>query len=381
MAVMSILFPTILVAQHTEIRADASLALSRTTAVLMLLSYTAYIFFQLVTHKNLFDAPTPPPAALAGLETGAGGDEGGEDEEEVVLGFWGGLVWLALVTAAISSLSDFLVSAIEGAAVQWGVPLAFLSVIVIPIANNVTEHAAAVVFAVRNKVDISLGIALGSSTQIAMFVLPLVVLVGWGQGAPLTLDFRVFATAVLFSATLVVAYLLQVTPARCARPNRPPGRASAPSICGPFRPACRAAPRHTYLGSNCGRAPSRCITAPSQLVICCVCVCLALWFACLHRNVCCVRAGRREQLAQGAHAGDHVRRGRRRLLPAQGRAPPALRHAPLAHRPLTVTRAVVVGMLRCRVHSQERDGQVERVCCIISLRVAEKSSIYSRKLC
>lgn len=213
MAVMSILFPTVLVAQHTEIRADASLSLSRTTSLLMLLSYTAYIIFQLVTHKNLFDAPTPPPPALAtggGLETGAGSDEGSEEEEEVVLGFWGGLAWLALVTATISGLSDFLVSAIEGAAVQWGVPLAFLSVIVIPIANNVTEHAAAVVFAVRNKVDISLGIALGSSTQIAMFVLPLVVLVGWALGAPLTLDFRVFATAVLFSSTLVVAYLLQV---------------------------------------------------------------------------------------------------------------------------------------------------------------------------
>jgi Ca2+/Na+ antiporter len=212
MSVMSILFPTILVAQHTEIRADASLSLSRTTSVLMLLCYTAYILFQLVTHKNLFDAPTPPPAALAiaggGLEAGAEGGE--EEEEEVVLGFTGGLVWLALVTLAISCLSDYLVNAIQGAAAEWGVPLAFLSVIVIPIANNVTEHAAAVVFAMKNKVDISLGIALGSSTQIAMFVLPLVVLVGWSLGLPLTLDFRVFATAVLFSSTLVVAYLLQV---------------------------------------------------------------------------------------------------------------------------------------------------------------------------
>jgi Ca2+/Na+ antiporter len=212
MSVMSILFPTILVAQHTEIRADASLSLSRTTSVLMLLCYTAYILFQLVTHKNLFDAPTPPPPALAiaggGLEAGTEGGE--EEEEEVVLGFAGGLVWLALVTLAISSLSDYLVNAIQGAAAEWGVPLAFLSVIVIPIANNVTEHAAAVVFAMKNKVDISLGIALGSSTQIAMFVLPLVVLVGWSLGLPLTLDFRVFATAVLFSSTLVVAYLLQV---------------------------------------------------------------------------------------------------------------------------------------------------------------------------
>lgn len=228
MSVMSILFPTILVAQHTEIRADASLSLSRTTSVLMLLCYTAYILFQLVTHKNLFDAPTPPPPALAiaggGLEAGAEGGE--EEEEEVVLGFAGGLVWLALVTLAISSLSDYLVNAIQGAAAEWGVPLAFLSVIVIPIANNVTEHAAAVVFAMKNKVDISLGIALGSSTQIAMFVLPLVVLVGWSLGLPLTLDFRVFATAVLFSSTLVVAYLLQV---RALPPPTPVLFGSAPT--------------------------------------------------------------------------------------------------------------------------------------------------------
>ena len=67
--------------------------------------------------------------------------------------------------------------ALEAAAVGWGVPDLFLGTIVIPIVGNAAEHAAAIIFAVKNKMELSLGIAVGSSVQIALFVTPFSVLV------------------------------------------------------------------------------------------------------------------------------------------------------------------------------------------------------------
>jgi Ca2+:H+ antiporter len=109
----------------------------------------------------------------------------------------------------ISFLSGYLVNAIDGASESWNMPVAFISVILLPIVGNVAEHASAIMFAMKDKLDISLGVAIGSSTQIAMFVIPFCVVVGWIMGKSMDLKLQLFETATLFITVIVVACMLQ----------------------------------------------------------------------------------------------------------------------------------------------------------------------------
>ncbi|KAI5419155.1 Vacuolar cation/proton exchanger 3, variant 3, partial [Lathyrus oleraceus] len=109
-------------------------------------------------------------------------------EEEAVIGFWSGFAWLAGMTVFIALLSEYVVDTIEDASDSWGLSVSFLSIILLPIVGNAAEHAGAIIFAFKNKLDISLGVALGSSTQIAMFVVPLCVTVSWGMGVNMDLN-------------------------------------------------------------------------------------------------------------------------------------------------------------------------------------------------
>ncbi|KAA8517823.1 hypothetical protein F0562_015312 [Nyssa sinensis] len=94
-------------------------------------------------------------------------------EEAPVIGFWSGFVWLFGMTAVIALLSEYVVGTIEAASESWGISVSFISIILLPIVGNAAEHAGAIIFAFKNKLDISLGVALGSAAQIAMFVVPL----------------------------------------------------------------------------------------------------------------------------------------------------------------------------------------------------------------
>ncbi|XP_028220741.1 vacuolar cation/proton exchanger 5-like isoform X6 [Glycine soja] len=92
------------------------------------------------------------------------------DDESSDISKWETIIWLSVMTAWISILSEYLVGAIEGASMAWEIPVAFISVILLPLVGNATEHASAIMFAMKDKLDISLGVAIGSSTQISMFV-------------------------------------------------------------------------------------------------------------------------------------------------------------------------------------------------------------------
>jgi Ca2+:H+ antiporter len=109
----------------------------------------------------------------------------------------------------ISLLSDYLVSTIEGASASWDFSVAFISVILLPIVGNAAEHASAVMFAMKNKMDISLGVAVGSATQIALLVIPFCVIAGWVIDQPMDLNMEVFETATLFTTVVTVAFVCQ----------------------------------------------------------------------------------------------------------------------------------------------------------------------------
>uniref|UniRef100_A0A5B7CDK2 Vacuolar cation/proton exchanger n=1 Tax=Davidia involucrata TaxID=16924 RepID=A0A5B7CDK2_DAVIN len=201
MAVMGLLFPAVLHFTRTELHYGKSeLALSRFSSCIMLVAYAAYLFFQLKSEKNLY-APVN--------EEGSQIDGSLDDEENPEISKWESIIWLFVLTAWISFLSEYLVNAIEGASVALNIPIAFISVILLPIVGNAAEHAGAIMFAMKDKLDISLGVAIGSSTQISMFGIPFCVVVGWVWGHPMDLNFQIFETATLFMTVLVVAFMLQ----------------------------------------------------------------------------------------------------------------------------------------------------------------------------
>lgn len=201
MAVMGLLFPAVLHYTHSEVHFGKSeLALSRFSSCIMLVAYAAYLFFQLKSPTNQY-----VPIEEEGSQNG----ESSDNEEDPEISKWESIIWLSIMTAWISILSEYLVNAIEGASVALNIPIAFISVILLPIVGNAAEHASAIMFAMKDKLDISLGVAIGSSTQIAMFGIPFSVVAGWIMGHPMDLNFQLFETATLFITVLVVAFMLQ----------------------------------------------------------------------------------------------------------------------------------------------------------------------------
>lgn len=132
-----------------------------------------------------------------------------DDEEEDELGYLNALIWLAAITVVIAVLSDAISESIQSAADSANISAVFISAIVLPIVGNAAEHAGAVIFAIKGKVDLSLGVAIGSSTQIALCVLPLLVLIGWMIGKDLDLDFGQYESSTLFMTVVSVTFALK----------------------------------------------------------------------------------------------------------------------------------------------------------------------------
>jgi Ca2+:H+ antiporter len=85
---------------------------------------------------------------------------------------------------------------------------AFIGLILLPLVGNAAEHATAVSVALHNKLDLAIGVAVGSSIQMALFVTPLVVLLGWGLGRDMSLYFTIFETVCVFASAFIVNFLV-----------------------------------------------------------------------------------------------------------------------------------------------------------------------------
>jgi Ca2+/Na+ antiporter len=128
---------------------------------------------------------------------------------EEVLSFYHALLWLAILTVLITLLSDNISYSIEQAAEDVNMSGVFLGAIVLPIVGNAAEHASAITFAMRNKMDVALGVAVGSSTQIALLVLPLLVLVGWSAKLDMSLNFGAFESSTLVLSVIGVTFAIK----------------------------------------------------------------------------------------------------------------------------------------------------------------------------
>ncbi|CAK9012371.1 Vacuolar calcium ion transporter (High copy number undoes manganese protein 1) (Manganese resistance 1 protein) (Vacuolar Ca(2+)/H(+) exchanger) [Durusdinium trenchii] len=161
---------------------------SRWASLFLLMTYAAYLYFQLGTHQALFDS-------------------GEEEEEEPDLSPCFAAVVLAIATVLTSYSTDFLIDSIEGTVEKFDLSQEFIGIILLPIIGNAAEHYTAITVAMRNKMDLALGrrvsgcdqitaisVAAGSSCQMALL--------------DMSLDFHSFQLAVLFIAVFLTEGIL-----------------------------------------------------------------------------------------------------------------------------------------------------------------------------
>ncbi|CAO3618913.1 unnamed protein product [Mucor fragilis] len=207
------------------------LDISRATSIILLVLYFSYLFFQLKTHNYLFTGPSNPEGRRASRiqlqeqrqsRQSTAAEEGQvfisqieneqeeeeEEEEEPQLPAWMSIALLVVVTVIVGVCAEFLVSAIEEVTEVWHISETFVGLILIPIVGNAAEHLTAVTCALKNKMDLALGVAVGSSMQIALLVTPLMVIIAWPMGVEMSLFFNIYETAVLLIAVIMVNYLI-----------------------------------------------------------------------------------------------------------------------------------------------------------------------------
>ncbi|KAG5965813.1 hypothetical protein E4U57_003590 [Claviceps arundinis] len=118
------------------------------------------------------------------------------------------IILLLASTALVAVCAEFLVDSIKDVTSSSGLGEVFIGLIILPIVGNAAEHVTAVTVAMKNKMDLAIGVAVGSSIQIALFVTPLVVILGWIMDKQMSLYFTLFETVCLFVSAFVVNFLV-----------------------------------------------------------------------------------------------------------------------------------------------------------------------------
>ena len=158
--------------------------LSHAAAIILLAIYGLFLLFQLKTHSHLFATDNVHH------------EEPEIDQKDAIF-------LLILATILVSWMAEVLVHSVESAAEQYHLPYIFIGVILLPLFGNAAEHFTAVSVAAKNKMDLSFAISIGSSTQIAVFVAPLMIIVAWILGVPLTFEFGILETIAVFLAVSI----------------------------------------------------------------------------------------------------------------------------------------------------------------------------------
>ena len=184
LATLALLVPSTL-AESDRAPAAIMQTLSLGLAVVLMAAYGLGMLFSLRTHRELF----------------AGAGHGSEEEAPWPIGM--ALVTLAVVTVLVALVSEVFVESVQEAAASFGMTPAFVGFIVVAIVGAAAEMASAFSAARKNRLDMSVGIALGSAAQIALFVAPVLVLLSYVMGpAPMSLDFWPSAVSMMLAATL-----------------------------------------------------------------------------------------------------------------------------------------------------------------------------------
>ena len=149
-------------------------------------------------------AMMPSQIPLAHVPTTATASEERADE----LSRTAAVVLLVFSTALVAVCAEFMVDSINGLVATSSVGEVFIGLIILPIVGNAAEHITAITMAMKNKMDLAIGVAVGSSIQIALFITPLVVIIGWAMGRQMTLYFTLFETVCLFVSAFITNFLV-----------------------------------------------------------------------------------------------------------------------------------------------------------------------------
>ncbi|CAG8584931.1 10515_t:CDS:2 [Acaulospora morrowiae] len=169
------------------------LDLSRGTAIVLLIVYILYLCFQLGTHANLY----------------ADENKEADSSDDIPMSLKQSIFMLAFVTLFVTFSAEYLVGSLEGLVEHSGISKTFVGFILLPIVGNAAEHVTAVSAAKKDKMKLAISVAVGSSMQIALFVTPFLVLLGWAIGQPMSLYFHTFETVLLFISVFITSYLIQ----------------------------------------------------------------------------------------------------------------------------------------------------------------------------
>ena len=191
LAVVALVIPAIYanVTQHKNPAQVESLSLD--ISWVLLFTYAASLLFQLKSHKHLFAA-----------------EHGDEVHDGPIWSIGKSIAVLVVAAGFVGWISEFLVHAVGEAGDAMGMSKVFMGVVVVAIVGNAAEHSTAILVAMKGKMDLSLGIAMGSSMQIALFVAPVLVIAGHFMGTPLGLEFSILEVVAVFLSVGAVSLLV-----------------------------------------------------------------------------------------------------------------------------------------------------------------------------
>ena len=192
LAAIALLAPAVF--QHVAGQAAhaSEVNLSLAIAIVLLITYALNLLFSLRTHRKMYataaSEPSEPGVTAWGIPKSVG--------------------VLSLATALTAWISEILVGSVEEAARHFGMTDVFVGVIVVAIIGNAAEHSSAILAALKNRMDLALGIAIGSSTQVALLVAPLLLVASYAIG-PRPMDL-LFSTAEVMAVAVAVAITAQI---------------------------------------------------------------------------------------------------------------------------------------------------------------------------
>jgi Ca2+:H+ antiporter len=185
-AVVGLMMPALfaLSPEATNFRTEA---VSIGVAIILISVYALGLFFSLKTHKSFFRSDFDHGTAKWTTKRALG--------------------ILAGATVLVALMSEFLVGALEPTVEQLGISKLFVGLIVVPIVGNAAEHSSAILLAVKDKMDVSIEIAIGSSTQIALFVAPMLVFMSLLVGHPMDFIFSGFEIAAVGFSSAILGFI------------------------------------------------------------------------------------------------------------------------------------------------------------------------------
>jgi Ca2+:H+ antiporter len=194
LALVVLLTPTAIDFTSSGLQLSTINNFSAVASVLLLVFYLLMLLFSMKTHKDMYELKATELNEEEQKEIKS-------HQHKVVL--WKQIAILLICTLVLVFVSDVLVASLEKAITTLGFTSLFTGVILIPLFGGAVEYITAATFAMKNKMDLSVAVAMGSSLQIAMFVAPILVLVGQLMGQPMNLDFNPFEVLAVAIAVLI----------------------------------------------------------------------------------------------------------------------------------------------------------------------------------